>query len=121
MKKVLIFIAVGIGMLYWYTHREQAYGLGSNTPHNEVIMYSLTTCGYCKQKARELRADAIEFTEYFIDRDSSKRQELSTKMANAGYTGGNYPVPILDVHGVMLPGNPTLDTIRRYLYQRHGD
>lgn len=58
--------------------------LTRGTLHNEVIMYSLTTCGFCKAKARELRSERIAFKEYYIDKDKQRQDELNDKLQKAG-------------------------------------
>ena len=83
--------------------------------HDKVIMYSLTTCGFCVQKKRELRAAGIRFEEYCIDKDEVKNAELGDKLKLAGYPPKSYGTPILDVHGFMLPDNPSLEEIQRRL------
>lgn len=80
--------------------------------HDKVIMYSLTTCGFCVQKKRELRAAGIGFEEYYIDTNTAKNAELGDKLAMAGYPPKQYGTPILDVHGFMLPNNPSLEEIK---------
>ena len=47
-------------------------------------MYSLTTCGFCKAKARELRSERIAFKEYYIDKDKQRQDELNDKLQKAG-------------------------------------
>lgn len=76
-----------------------------------VVMYSLTTCPYCNQKRKQLRARGIPFTEYFVDREPARQQELFRKLEAAGYRGGAIGTPILEVNGKMLPNNPSMDTI----------
>tara|TARA_R110001606_G_scaffold399222_2_gene582397 strand:- start:52600 stop:52929 length:330 start_codon:yes stop_codon:yes gene_type:complete len=78
-------------------------------------MYSLTTCGYCKQKVTELKQQYIAFTEYFIDEDSMIRAELFTKLAKSGYPSGSIGTPTFDVHGSMLPNNPDMSIITSVL------
>ena len=83
--------------------------------HDKVIMYSLTTCGFSKQKARELQAAGIKYREYFIDKDAGRREALTAKLKRAGFAPRAWGTPILDVKGVMLPNNPSLDKIKRCL------
>jgi glutaredoxin len=83
--------------------------------HDRVIMYSLTTCGFCVQKKQELRAAGIRFEEYYIDTNTAKNAELGEKLQLAGYPPKSYGTPILDVHGFMLPNNPSLEVIQRRL------
>ncbi len=84
--------------------------------HNEVIMYSLTTCGYCKAKVKELDEAGMQYVEYFIDKDPSKKAELSEKLRLAGFEAGGFGVPIFDVHGTMLINNPALIDIQRIVF-----
>lgn len=83
------------------------------TKHDKVIMYSLTTCGYCVEKKRELLAAGIRFSEYYIDKNPARNKELNEKLEQAGYPPRSYGTPILDVHGYMLPNNPSLSEIRK--------
>ena len=114
MKKLLLLLALFGAYKMWNYFDEGAVPEQAAT-HNEVIMYSLTTCGYCKQKASELDAAGIEYHEYFIDVDAKRRDELTRKLQWAGFAARNWGTPILDVHGVMLPNDPSLDTIREHL------
>jgi glutaredoxin len=78
-----------------------------------IEMYSLTTCGYCTQLRRIFEANGVPFREHFIDQDMARQQELFAKLQTAGYQGGGIGTPTLDVNGVMLPNNPSLDEILR--------
>ena len=81
----------------------------------KVVMYSLTTCGYCNQKRAQLKAAGIPFVEYFIDTDSISMAELSGKLQRAGYRGGGIGTPTFEVNGTMLPNNPSMSEIRKHL------
>lgn len=81
--------------------------------HEKVIMYSQTTCGYCVEKKRELLNAGIRFSEYYIDKNPARKSELGEKLKQAGYPPRAYGTPILDVHGYMLPNNPSLSEIRK--------
>jgi len=81
----------------------------------QVVMYSLTTCGYCNEKRAQLRARGIPFTEHFIDTDAARQKELFEKLIVAGYRGGGVGTPTFEVNGKMLPNNPSLSTIIKNL------
>lgn len=81
----------------------------------KVVMYSLTTCGYCNAKRAELKAAGIPFVEHFVDTDQERFAELTTKLQNAGYRGGGVGTPTFDVNGKMLLNNPSLETIIKHL------
>jgi len=80
-----------------------------------VIMYSLTTCGFCNQKRAQLRAEGIPFVEYFLDRDKARFQELIGKLEASGMKPGGIGTPSFEVNGKLLLNNPSLETIRRHL------
>lgn len=115
MNKLLLFILAMAAYGVWDHYRKTESVAALTGTHDQVIMYSLTTCGYCKQKRRELQAAGISFTEHFIDKDAERRNELNFKMERSGLPPQRYGTPILDVHGTMLPNNPSLETIRRHL------
>jgi len=119
MKKLLLILLVGVGFFQWYTRHSVTTG-HHGAPHDQVIMYSLTTCGYCKEKAEQLRAEGIRFTEYYIDEDASRLNELNGKLSQAGFPPQGYGTPILDVHGAMLPNNPSLTEIKKHMKHEKG-
>lgn len=81
-----------------------------------VIMYSLSDCGYCVQKRKELHAAGIPFVEYFIDLEPARLEEWNNKVASLGFTDGTFiGTPTFDVNGTILPNNPPLEEIRRHL------
>jgi glutaredoxin len=86
-----------------------------NAAHDELIMYSLTTCGYCEQKRRELNAAGIKFRERFIDKDKLAGKELREQMRAQGIAGGRIGTPTFDVGGRIMPNNPPLSAIIKHL------
>ena len=82
---------------------------------NEIVMYSLTTCGYCTQKREQLKRERVSFTEHFIDKDSAKEDEMMKKLRAAGDNRNYITVPVFDVYGYMMVGNPSLEVIKSYI------
>ena len=82
---------------------------------NVVVMYSLTTCPYCKQMRALLTRSGIPFTEYFIDTDAERMQEFNQLLAASGALPGSIGTPTFLVNNVFLPNNPGLDVIKRNL------
>ena len=83
-KHFIFLLLISYGGYQWYVssnNPEGSYGVR----HYELIKYSLTACSSCKAKVRELDREVIEFTEYYMDEDISKRDELTEKLAAAGY------------------------------------
>jgi hypothetical protein len=83
--------------------------------HGELIMFSLTTCGFCQQKRAELKAAGIPFTEFFLDKDNESARLLHLRMREQGINTAYYGTPTFDVGGRILPNNPTLPEIRKHL------
>lgn len=81
---------------------------------HEVIMYSLTTCGYCTAKRREFKRYGAKFTEYFLDKDRAVVQSVSRKLATQGYRNGNIGTPLFEINGKMITGNPPIETLAQY-------
>lgn len=82
---------------------------------NAIVMYSLTTCGYCAEKRRELNQLGIHYTELFLDGEGNAREQLSSRLEQTGMPRQSYGTPILDVNGVILPNNPAIEEILRHL------
>lgn len=108
--KYLLLILIGFGAYYWYTNNQEPKGF-TGVSHDRLLMYSLTTCGYCKSKAKELKAAGIKYSEYFIDKNNKKREELDQKLSKSGYPPRSYGTPIFDAYGYMLIGNPSVSEI----------
>jgi glutaredoxin len=116
MKKFLIFAAILFAAYTWQKRVTAPSTVSSKyTSHNEVIMYSLTTCGHCKLMAGELQNANIAFTEKFIDADSDAKTELYSKLAKANVAPRTIGMPTLDVHGTMMPDNPGIAAVRKRL------
>ena len=98
---------------------EPVAALEDYDPHNNtIVMYSLTTCGYCAAKRREFDELGIRYTELFIDADQSARSQLDTRLEQANFPRQTYGTPIVDVNGILLPNNPTIEDIARHLRGR---
>lgn len=117
MKKIIYFVlfTIGIGYLYdWQQKNTEVVDVASR-PDYELTMYSLTTCGFCKQKVKELNNQRIEFKEYFIDKDNEKMKEVTAKLERAGFAPQRYGTPIFEANGIMLPNNPKMGLIKSKL------
>jgi uncharacterized membrane protein YhaH (DUF805 family)/glutaredoxin len=85
---------------------------------NDLVMYSLTTCGYCAQKRAQFDTLGVHYIEVFIDEDQGALQALQTKLQAQGFGGGAIGTPTIEINGVMLPNNPSLDQIATHFYRR---
>jgi glutaredoxin len=77
-----------------------------------IVMYSLTTCTYCAALRRTFEANNVPFTEYFVDTDRGRNEEMFRKLQASGFNGG-VGTPTLEVNGRMMPNNPPLADIIR--------
>jgi glutaredoxin len=68
----------------------------------EVIMYSASWCGVCKQAKRLLSSLNVRFVEKDIEASRSAAEELAGKARAAGFQPGG--VPVIDVGGTILQG-----------------
>ena len=84
-------------------------------PDNEVVMYSLTTCPYCREKRQWLQSAGIPFREYFIDSDPARMEELNGLLAAHNVPPGGVGTPILYVNGDLLVNNPDRGKVKRRL------
>jgi len=80
-----------------------------------IVMYSLTTCGYCTLMRRNLLTKDIPFIEYFVDKEPMRETELRGKLERAGLSSRNFGTPTLEVNGIMLPNNPSMKTVLKHL------
>jgi glutaredoxin 3 len=62
-----------------------------------IKLYSTSTCGYCRMVKNFLRERNVSFTEYDIENDKRKMQEM---VHRSGQTG----VPVLDIDGKIIVG-----------------
>ncbi len=83
---------------------------------DRIVMYSLTTCGYCAAKRQEFDAAGMTYSEYFVDQDQGAAQALNEKLLASGHRGGGVGTPIIEVNGVLLPNNPPMEAISRHFH-----
>ncbi len=63
-----------------------------------VVMYMTDWCGYCKKAREYIRSLGADLTEYDIDKDKSRKDELREK------TGGSTSIPLIDIEGTIIRG-----------------
>lgn len=91
---------------------------GYDPARDRIVMYSLTTCGYCDRKRAEFDALGVRYREVFIDTDRAAGETMWAKLRAGGWTGGGVGTPTLEVNGVMLPNNPSLEQMSRHFIGR---
>lgn len=85
-----------------------------NPDRDRIVMYSLTTCGYCAAKRQEFDRAGIRYTELFVDTDGEAAESLNRKLAATGHAGGGVGTPVVEVNGVLLANNPPMAEIRKH-------
>ena len=84
-------------------------------PGNRVVMYSLTTCGYCVEKRKRLTSAGILFDEVFVDRDPARMNEFNALLAANSIPNGAVGTPTFTVNGKLLVNNPDMAIIKQHL------
>ena len=62
-----------------------------------VILYETSWCPYCKEAKAYLRSAGVSLTEYDIEKDRARREEMERKT-------GSTSVPVIDVEGIIIRG-----------------
>jgi glutaredoxin len=112
---------VVIGALYYGTRLLLAPDMAEANiadqlaPGNRVVMYSLTTCGYCAEKRERMTTAGIPFREYFVDTDPARMDEFNALLDANGLPAGAVGTPTLTVNGKLLVNNPDMATIKKHL------
>ena len=81
--------------------------VGELSSHAQIIVYSTSWCGACKQLRDFLRARQVDFIERDVEREVGAAAELAGKSAAVGIAADR--VPIVDVRGRLLVG---FDSVR---------
>lgn len=119
--KYLFLICVLFGAYKFYDSRHVTLADGTHVAGQElpvppmdknVVMYSLTTCGYCVEKAKELARHQIAHVEYFMDEDPQSEKEFSAAIRNAGMPIKPYGTPVFVIYDEVLPNNPSIELIK---------
>ncbi len=67
-----------------------------------VIMYMTNWCTYCKKAREYINSLGASLTEYNIDEDKNRKDEMLKKSGSTG-------VPVIDVDGIIVRGyNPVI-------------
>lgn len=67
-----------------------------------VVLYSTSWCGYCRQARAFFQERGVAFVERDIEREPGAREEMLRKASAQGLHPSG--VPVIDVHGTIVPG-----------------
>lgn len=86
-----------------------------NASHDRIVMYSLSTCGFCAEKRQQFDSMGVRYVEHIIDADPVAEARLNARLREAGLDNGAIGTPIIEVNGTLLPNNPGFGEIGRHL------
>lgn len=64
----------------------------------QVVMYMTDWCPYCKKAGKYIRSLGVHLTEYNIEKDQNRKNEMKS------LSGGSGMVPLIDIEGVIIRG-----------------
>lgn len=82
---------------------------------DRIVMYSLSTCGFCAEKRQQFDSMGVRYVELVIDEDPAAEARLNLRLREAGLGNGAIGTPIIEVNGTLLPNNPSLGEIGLHL------
>ncbi len=82
---------------------------------DRIVMYSLSTCGFCAEKRQQFDSMGVRYVEHIIDEDPVAEARLNARLRDAGLDNGAIGTPIIEVNGTLLPNNPGFGEIGRHL------
>jgi len=86
----------------------------SYSSSNRVDIYVIAGCSDCDRMLAWLSANSLRATIYRVDQDPHAAERLSSITGNRGRVA----LPVLEVNGKLLPGNPVLEEVHRHLHQQ---
>lgn len=90
-----------------------AGGAANYARNNRIDIYVIAGCADCERLRGWLNANGLAYTEYTVDSDPRAAERLHSIIGNEG----NIQLPVVEVNGKVLPGNPELADIHRQLRQ----
>jgi glutaredoxin 3 len=92
---ISVIIAVLIGII---AYKVEPYFSKKGVTVSNVIIYSTATCPYCVKAKQLLTSKNVQFTEYFVDKDLEKREEMLK------LSGGRRTVPQIFINDKHIGG-----------------
>ncbi len=86
---------------------------GYDPDRDEIVLFSSGDCRPCGQRRQQLLQLGVRFDEVFVDEDEELSDLLSARLRQAGHSG-QLSLPVIEVNGELLPGNPSLREMAQY-------
>lgn len=82
---------------------------------NRIDIYVMAGCGACDEMRAWFTANGLPYTVYAVDSDQRAAERLRSILAGDGQ--GRIMLPVVEINGKVLPGNPGVGNLHRYLRQ----
>lgn len=89
----------------------------SYASNNRIDIYLTAECSDCTRMRAWLDANRLRYTVYAVDGDEQAAERLHSIIAGNGGDSGRIQLPVLEINGKVLPGNPDIGTVHRQLRQ----
>jgi uncharacterized membrane protein YhaH (DUF805 family)/glutaredoxin len=86
--------------------------------NNRIDIYVIAGCTDCERMRAWLDGNRLSYTLYAVDSDNGAAERLHSIIAGDGQARIN--LPVLEVNGKVLPGNPDIGEVHRLLRQEAG-
>ena len=60
-----------------------AFAARYDAGRDRIVMYSLSTCGFCAEKRRQFDSMGVRYSEYIIDQDAAAEARLNDRLQRA--------------------------------------
>lgn len=96
---------------------DEASGQGAvrYASNNRIDIYVMAGCSACDEMRSWISANGLHYTVYAVDSDQHAAERLHSILAGDGQ--GRIMLPVLEINGKVLPGNPPIGDVHRYLRQ----
>lgn len=85
--------------------------------NNRIDIYVIAGCTDCERMRAWLDANGLVYTLYAVDSDNQAAERLHSTMDGGQ---GRVNLPVLEINGKVLPGNPDIGEVHRHLRQEAG-
>jgi uncharacterized membrane protein YhaH (DUF805 family)/glutaredoxin len=85
--------------------------------NNRIDIYVIAGCTDCDRMRAWLDANGLVYTLYAVDSDNQAAERLHSTMDGGQ---GRVNLPVLEINGKVLPGNPDIGEVHRHLRQEAG-
>ncbi|MCK9985824.1 MAG: hypothetical protein AzoDbin1_02296 [Azoarcus sp.] len=93
----------------------EAFSQANYASNNRIDIYVITGCTDCDDMREWLDGNGLRYTMYAVDKDQAAAERLHSIVAGNG--DARIQLPVLEVNGKVLPGNPDVDAVHRQLRQ----